>query len=189
MRLANDIAAAAMDHCKLVVEAGMARGGDRRGMGGFVHGEGTGVGGEGRPCAGLLAHWSGPGIRTFTATTSRPSSSTSRRCSRSGSAPTAAGATTRRTSWSAASPVYRELEQGAHGRLRDAIDFAQPGALLAELDRRVPEEHRCARIRGSAPHPICHGVGARAHEHRTPIRPEAERSRPGWFLQSNQDAI
>ena len=65
---------------------------------GWVHGHGTGCEGKVELALGFSLVWSGPGIRTFTATGDRPCRSTSRRCSRSGSAPTATGATTRRTS-------------------------------------------------------------------------------------------
>ena len=42
MRLANEIAAAAMEHCKLVVETGMSEAQIAAEWEGFVHGEGTG---------------------------------------------------------------------------------------------------------------------------------------------------
>ena len=61
-------------------------------------------------------------------------------------------------------PVYRELEQGLMAVYEDAIDFAQPGALLAELDRRVRKGIAALGFAGQPSHPICHGVGARAHE-------------------------
>ena len=46
----------------------------------------------------------------------------------------------------------------------DAVDFAQPGASFAELDRRIREGIAGIGFPGQPSHPICHGVGARAHE-------------------------
>ena len=46
----------------------------------------------------------------------------------------------------------------------DAVDFLRPGASLAELDRRVRAGLADAGYEGQPAHPICHGVGARAHE-------------------------
>ena len=45
-----------------------------------------------------------------------------------------------------------------------AVAFARPGASLAELDRAVREGLTEAGYPGQPSHPICHGVGARAHE-------------------------
>jgi Xaa-Pro aminopeptidase len=61
-------------------------------------------------------------------------------------------------------PGYRELEQGLMTVYDDAIDFARPGASLAGLDRRVREGLAAVGYPGQPSHPICHGVGARAHE-------------------------
>ena len=46
----------------------------------------------------------------------------------------------------------------------EAIDVARPGAGLAELDRRVRAGIDAMGFAGQPSHPICHGVGARAHE-------------------------
>ena len=59
---------------------------------------------------------------------------------------------------------YRELEEGLTAVYDDAIDFARPGASLAELDRRVRAGIEALGFPGQPSHPICHGVGARAHE-------------------------
>jgi Xaa-Pro aminopeptidase len=42
--------------------------------------------------------------------------------------------------------------------------WCRPGASLAELDRRVRSGLADAGYPGQPSHPICHGVGARAHE-------------------------
>ena len=72
MRLANEIAAAAMEHCRLIIEPGMTEAEIAAEWEGFVHGEGTGWKGQVDLALGFSLVWSGPGIKTFTATTSRP---------------------------------------------------------------------------------------------------------------------
>ena len=46
----------------------------------------------------------------------------------------------------------------------EAIAFCKPGAGLAELDRLVRAGIAAAGYPGQPSHPVCHGVGARAHE-------------------------
>jgi len=165
MRLANEIAAAAMEHCRLIIEAGMSEAEIAAEWAGFVHGEGTGWEGKVELALGFSLVWSGPGIKTFTATTSRP---------------VVEGEPTLFEIWVCAdgywcdhtknlvvgelTPAYRELEEGLMAVYADAIDFARPGASLAELDRRIREGIAEMGYPGQPSHPICHGVGARAHE-------------------------
>src|SRR5438067_2558752 len=47
---------------------------------------------------------------------------------------------------------------------QSALDHIQPGSPMAELDRQVREQLHDAGYAGQPTHPICHGVGARAHE-------------------------
>jgi Xaa-Pro aminopeptidase len=165
MRLANEIAAAAMEHCKLVVEAGMSEAQIAAEWEGFVHGEGTGWKAKVELALGFSLVWSGPGIKTFTATTDRP---------------VVEGEPTLFEIWVCAdgywcdhtknlvvgelTPRYRELEAGLMAVYADAVDLARPGASLAELDRRVRAGIDALGFAGQPSHPICHGVGARAHE-------------------------
>ena len=165
MRLANDIAAAAMEHCKLVIEPGMTEAQIAAEWEGFVQGEGTGWEGKVELALGFSLVWSGPGIKTFTATTSRP---------------VVEGEPTLFEIWVCAdgywcdhtknlvagdlTPRYRELEVGLMGVYDDAIAFCGPGASLAELDRRIRAGIDAMGFPGQPSHPICHGVGARAHE-------------------------
>ena len=165
MRLANDIAAAAMEHCKLILEPGMSEAEIAAEWEGFVHGEGTGWEGKVDLALGFSLVWSGSGIKTFTATTSRP---------------VVEGQPTLFEIWVCAdgywcdhtknlvagelTPQYRELEVGLMGVYEDAIQFARPGASLAELDRRIRAGIDAMGFTGQPSHPICHGVGARAHE-------------------------
>ena len=165
MRLANGIAAAAMEHCKLIIEPGMSEAEVAAEWEGFVHGEGTGWEGKVDLALGFSLVWSGPGIKTFTATTSRP---------------VVEGEPTLFEIWVCADGYwcdhtknlvvgeltdhYRELETGLMAVYDDAIDFARPGGSLAELDRRIRAGIEALGFPGQPSHPICHGVGARAHE-------------------------
>jgi Xaa-Pro aminopeptidase len=165
MRLANGIAAAAMEHCKLIIEPGMSEAQVAAEWLGFVHGEGTGWGGRVDLALGFSLVWSGAGIKTFTATTSRP---------------VVAGEPTLFEIWVCAdgywcdhtknlvsgelAAQYQELEQGLLSVYEDAVDFARPGASFAELDRRIRAGIEAMGFPGQPSHPICHGVGARAHE-------------------------
>ncbi|MDW8338168.1 MAG: Xaa-Pro peptidase family protein [Thermoleophilia bacterium] len=165
MRLANDIAAAAMEHCRLVIEPGMSEAQIAAEWEGFVHGEGTGWEGKVDLALGFSLVWSGPGIKTFTATTARP---------------VVEGEPTLFEIWVCAdgywcdhtknlvpgdlTPRYAELERGLLGVYEDALGLVRPGASLAELDRRIREGIAALGFPGQPSHPVCHGVGARAHE-------------------------
>ena len=165
MRLANDIAAGAMEHCRLVIEPGMSEAQIAAEWLGFVHGEGTGWEGKVDLALGFSLVWSGPGIKTFTATTSRP---------------VVEGEPTLFEIWVCAdgywcdhtknlvvgdlAPAYRELESGLMAVYDDAVAYARPGAGFAELDRRIRAGIEALGFPGQPSHPVCHGVGARAHE-------------------------
>ena len=165
MRLANEIAATAMEHCKLILEPGMTAAQIAAEWEGFVHGEGTGWDGKVELALGFSLVWSGPGIKTFTATTSRP---------------VVEGEPTVFEIWVCAdgywcdhtknlvagelTPAYRELEQKLLAVYEDAIAFTRPGASLAELDRRIRAGIDEMGFAGQPSHPVAHGVGARAHE-------------------------
>lgn len=165
MRLANAIAAAAMEHCRLIIEPGMSEAEIAAEWEGFVHGEGTGWEGKVELALGFSLVWSGPGIKTFTATTSRP---------------VVEGEPTLFEIWVCADGYwcdhtknlvpgelkaqYAELESRLMAVYRDALDFVRPGASLAELDRRIRDGIAALGFPGQPSHPVCHGVGARAHE-------------------------
>ena len=140
MRLANEIAAAAMDHVRGVIRAGMTEAQIAAEWLGFVHGEGTGWGGKVELALGFALVWSGPGIKTFTATTSRP---------------VVDGEPTLFEIWVCAdgywcdhtknivvgelTAEYAELERGLRSVYDDAVSYCVAGAGLAELDRRIRE--------------------------------------------------
>jgi Xaa-Pro aminopeptidase len=165
MRLANEIATAAMEHVQGVLRPGMTEAQAASEWLGFVHGEGTGWGGKVDLALGFSLVWSGDGIRTFTATTDRQ---------------VVEGEPTLFEIWVCAdgywcdhtknlvpgdlSDRYRELESGLMGVYDDAVQFCVPGASLPELDRRVREGITALGFPGQPSHPVCHGVGARAHE-------------------------
>jgi len=165
MRLANEIAAAAMEHVQGVIRPGLTEAQIASEWLGFVHGEGTGWAGKVELAYGFSLVWSGPGIRTFTATADRS---------------VVEGEPTLFEIWVCADGYccdhtknlvpgelterYRELEAGLMGVYEDAVAFCTPGASLPELDRRIRAGLAELGFPGQPTHPICHGVGARAHE-------------------------
>jgi Xaa-Pro aminopeptidase len=72
MRLANEIAAAAMEHVQGVLRPGMTCAQAAAEWQGFVHGEGTGWDGKVELALPFSLVWSGASIKTFTATTADP---------------------------------------------------------------------------------------------------------------------
>src|SRR3954447_248231 len=72
MRLAHDICAAAMEHVRGELRPGMKESEAAAIWQGYVHGAGTGWEGKVDLALGYSLVWSGPGIRTFTATGHRP---------------------------------------------------------------------------------------------------------------------
>ena len=156
---------------------------------GFVHGEGTGWAGKVELALGFSLVWSGEGIRTFTATADRP---------------VVEGEPTLFEIWVCAdgywcdhtknlvpgelSDRYRELEQGLLGVYDDAVAFCTPGASLPELDRRIRAGIAALGFPGQPSHPICHGVGARAHEPPYAHQAGGGRWRRGWCSRSSPGA-
>ena len=165
MRLANEISARAMEHVQQVIRPGMRESEIGAIWNGWVHDHGTGFEGKVELAHGFSLVWSGEGIRTFTAT---------------GSHPIQEHEPTLFEIWVCADGYwcdhtknlvpgelterYAELEQQLLGVYVAAVDFCRPGASLAELDRMVREGLAELGYPGQPSHPICHGVGARAHE-------------------------
>ena len=183
IRLANEIAAAAMDHVRGLIRPGMTEAQIAAEWLGFVHGEGTGWAGQVELALGFSLVWAGPGIRTFTATSNRP---------------VLEGEPTLFEIWVCAdgywadhtknvvvgelTAPYVELEAGLRGVYDDAVAFCTPGASLAELDRRIREGIERIGYPGQPSHPICHGVGARAHEPPYPHQAAGGELRAGMVL-------
>jgi Xaa-Pro aminopeptidase len=165
MRLANEIAAAAMDHVRGVIRPGMTEAQAAAEWLGFVHGEGTGWDGKVELALGFSLVWAGPGIRTFTATANRP---------------VVEGEPTLFEIWACAdgywcdhtknlvcgelTPRYAELEQQLMEVYTYITSTSVPGRSLSDLDRECRERIAEAGYPGQPSHPVCHGVGARAHE-------------------------
>jgi Xaa-Pro aminopeptidase len=165
MRLANEICAAATEHVRTLLRPGMRESEVAAAWQGFVHGEGTGWRGRVDLALGFSLVWSGPGIKTFTATADLPvledepvlleiwvcadgywCDHTKLLCA---GEPRAA---------------YRELERGLLDVYARAIEYCRPGAALSELDRRLRDGIAALGYPGQPTHPVCHGVGARGHE-------------------------
>jgi len=165
MRLANEIAAAAMEYTRGHLRPGMRESEAAALWNGFVHGRGTGWDGKVELALGFSLVWSGEGIRTFTATGVRPVQENE---------PTlfeiwvcADGYWcdhTKNLCPGQLSPDYERLRDSLMGVYERAIDHCRPGASLADLDRLVRDGIAQAGYPGQPSHPIAHGVGARAHE-------------------------
>ncbi|HEX6700783.1 MAG TPA: Xaa-Pro peptidase family protein [Gaiellaceae bacterium] len=165
IRLANEIAAAAMDHVREHIRPGMKESEAAALWQGFVHGEGTGWKGQVDLALPFSLVWSGPGIKTFTAT---------------GDGPVLDDEPTLFEIWVCADgywcdhtknvcpgelrPEYARLEEQLMEVYTYIIHRCTPGESLAEFDRTAREAIAEAGYPGQPSHPLCHGVGARAHE-------------------------
>jgi Xaa-Pro aminopeptidase len=165
MRLANEIAAAAMEHVRTQLRPGMKESEAGALWNGFVHGQGTGWEGKVDLAHGFSLVWSGTGIRTFTATGDRPVQENE---------PTlfeiwvcADGYWCDHTKNLCPGELTPEYEQ-LLGQLTEiyerAVAHCRAGASLPELDRLIREGVAAAGYPGQPSHPVAHGVGARAHE-------------------------
>jgi Xaa-Pro dipeptidase len=165
MRLANELAARAMEHVRDRLRPGMRESEAGALWEGFVHAEGTGFEGRVELARGFSLVWSGPGIRTFTATADRPVQEREPTlfeiwvcvdgywCDH-----------TKNVCPGELTGEYEELLEQLLGVYRAAVDHVRPGASLAELDRLVRDGLAEAGYPGQPSHPVAHGVGARAHE-------------------------
>lgn len=165
LRVANEIAADAMEHVRSRLEPGMRESEAAAIWQGFVHGQGT-ARDDVELALPFSLVWSGKGIRTFTATADLP---------------VVEGEPVLFEIWVCAdgywadhtknlvvgelAPAYAELEERLLGVYESALAFIRPGAPMAELDALVRDG-----LGFSPSHPICHGVGARAHEPPYPHR-------------------
>jgi Xaa-Pro aminopeptidase len=165
LRLANGIAAAAMEHVRERLRPAMKEAEAAALWQGFVHGEGTGWQGKVDLALPFSLVWAGRGIKTFTAT---------------GDEPVSEGEPVLFEIWVCADGYwadhtknlvvgelredYAELEAALLNVYDEALESIRPGASMAELDRSVREQVDAMGYPGQPTHPICHGVGARAHE-------------------------
>jgi Xaa-Pro aminopeptidase len=165
LRLANGIAAAAMEHVRERLRPAMKEAEAAALWQGFVHGEGTGWQGKVDLALPFSLVWAGRGIKTFTAT---------------GDEPVSEGEPVLFEIWVCADGYwadhtknlvvgelredYAELEAALLNVYDEALESIRPGASMAELDRSVRGRVDAMGYPGQPTHPICHGVGARAHE-------------------------
>jgi Xaa-Pro aminopeptidase len=165
MRLANELAALAMDHVRENIRVGMKTSEVGALYEGFVHSVGVGYQGRVEMARAFTLVWSGPTIRTFTATTDGP---------------VQADEPTLLEIWVCADGYWTDLTKNAcPGELSPAYDdftselldvygravaHLRPGASLAGLDRLIRDGLAEIGYPGQPSHPVAHGVGARAHE-------------------------
>jgi Xaa-Pro aminopeptidase len=185
MRLAGELATQAMEQVRDRIRPGMRTSEIGAMYEGHVHSAGIGYQGRVEMARAFTLVWSGPSIRTFTATSD---------------APVCVHEPTLLEIWVCAdgywcdltknacpgelTAEYDELTDGLLGVYGRAIDHLRPGASLAELDRLVREGISELGYPGQPSHPIAHGVGARAHE-----PPNAHQAAPGELAEGMVLAI
>ncbi len=164
LRIANEVATQAMHATRRQLQPGMKEAEVAALWQGHVHGQGT-VRDDVELALPFSLVWAGKGIKTFTAT---------------GDLPVAEGEPVLFEIWVCTDgywadhtknlvvgdlkPEYAELEQGLMGVYEQAIEACSPGRPMAELDKSVRDGLARLGYAGQPSHPICHGVGARAHE-------------------------
>src|ERR1700736_2077906 len=132
---------------------------------GFVHGIGVGYKSKVEMARAFTLVWSGKGIATFTATGDRPIQKDE---------------PTLFEIWVCVDGYWTDLTKNAcPGELKpdyhklldlllkvfnDAVSFARHGASFPALDKLIRARIAEGGYPGQPSHPICHGVGARAHE-------------------------
>ncbi len=165
MRLANELAALAMNYTREHMKPGMKESEVGGMYEGFVHGLGVGYKGKVEMARAFTLVWSGKGIRTFTATGDRPIQTNE---------------PTLFEIWVCVDGYWTDLTKNAcpgeltaeYHKLLDlllkvfaeAVDYSRQGAEFPDLDRLVRARIAEGGYPGQPSHPICHGVGARAHE-------------------------
>jgi Xaa-Pro aminopeptidase len=166
MRLANELAAEAMEYVKVNLRPGMKESEAAALWEGYVHGAGTGWrDGAVELALGFSLVWSGPGIRTFTATGSRPVQEREPTLFEIWVCVDGYWADhTKNVCPGELDPRYERLLEQLLEVYERAVGHCRPGASLAELDRDIRAGIAEAGYPGQPSHPICHGVGARAHE-------------------------
>jgi Xaa-Pro dipeptidase len=164
IRIANEIAAEAMEHAQRNLEPGMTEAHAAALWQGHVHGRGT-ARDDVELALPFSLVWAGPGIKTFTAT---------------GDLPVVEGEPVLFEIWVCADGYwadhtknlvvgelrddYADLEHGLLEVYGRALEACSPGRSMAELDKSVREGLAALGYPGQPSHPICHGIGARAHE-------------------------
>jgi Xaa-Pro dipeptidase len=164
MRIANEIAAQAMHYVRRRLEPGMKESQVAALWQGYVHGEGT-ARDDVELALPFSLVWAGKGIKTFTATADLP---------------VLEGEPVLFEIWVCAdgywadhtknlvvgelTSEYAELEQQLLEVYAYAYTYIHLHRPMADLDRTVRERLADMGYPGQPSHPICHGIGARAHE-------------------------
>jgi Xaa-Pro aminopeptidase len=165
MRLANELAALAMDYTREHMRPGMKESEVGGMYEGFVHGLGVGYKSKVEMARAFTLVWSGKGIATFTATGDRPIQKNE---------PTLFEIwvcvdgywtdLTKNVCPGELTPEYHKLLDLLLKVFNEAIEYSKDGASFPDLDRLVRARIAEGGYPGQPSHPICHGVGARAHE-------------------------
>jgi Xaa-Pro dipeptidase len=164
MRIANEIAAQAMHHVRRRLEPGLKESQVAALWQAYVHGEGT-ARDDVELALPFSLVWAGKGIKTFTATADLP---------------VVEGEPVLFEIWVCAdgywadhtknlvvgelTPEYAELEQQLMEVYTSACEGVTSHHLMSDLDKSVRKGLADMGYPGQPTHPICHGVGARAHE-------------------------
>ncbi|MBV8205717.1 MAG: aminopeptidase P family protein [Acidobacteria bacterium] len=165
MRLANELAALAMEHTRERMHPGMKESEVGGLFESFVHGTGVGFQGKVEMARAFTLVWSGNGIRTFTATGDRPVQKNE---------PTLFEIwvvvdgywtdLTKNICPGELTPRYHKLLDQLLVVFDEAVAHLRDGASLPDLDRLMRARISEAGYPGQPSHPVAHGVGARAHE-------------------------
>src|SRR6202167_2343317 len=185
MRLANELAALAMEHTREHMRPGMKESEVGGMYESFVHGVGVGYKGKVEMARAFTLVWSGKGIATFTATSDRPVQEHE---------PTlveiwvcADGYWTDLTKNSCPGTLTREYNRLLDLLLKifgEAVGIVRDGAPLGDIDRVIRARIDEAGYTGQPSPPVAHGVGARAHE-----PPDSHKAAPGMMKQNMVLAI
>jgi len=164
LRIANEIAADAMEHVRGELRAGMRESEAAALWQGFVHGRGTARLDVDLALPFSLV-WAGKGIKTFTATADLPVTEDEPVLFEIWVCADGYWADhTKNLVLADLRDDYAELLEGLMRVYDAAVAHCRPGASLADLDVLVREGLAEIGYPGQPSHPICHGVGARAHE-------------------------
>jgi Xaa-Pro aminopeptidase len=165
MRLANDLAALGVEYARKNLRPGMKESEVAAMIEGRIHAAGIGYQGKVAMARAFTLVWSGPGIATFTATSDRPVQEHE---------PTLIEIwvcgdgywtdLTKNLCPGALTPKYNRLLEQLLAVFTEAAALARDGNDLADLDRLIRRRIAEAGYPGQPSHPVCHGVGARAHE-------------------------
>ena len=165
MRLANELAALAMDYTREHMRPGMKESEVGGMYEGFVHGLGVGYKGRVEMARAFTLVWSGKGIATFTATGDRPIQKNE---------PTLFEIwvcvdgywtdLTKNACPGELTPEYHKLLDLLLKVFNEAVKTARAGTSFPDLDRLIRARITEGGYPGQPSHAICHGVGARAHE-------------------------